>query len=86
MLYEQNAANDIALAIRCGYCFAQDEFLPLLAHKDGRFICYRCGHTVRHQWLALEIFLLGTGVGALLTRIALIGLTRPQPRVDARLH
>jgi len=31
------------------------------------------------QWLGLGIFLLGSGVGALLTRIALVGFTRRKP-------
>jgi hypothetical protein len=37
------------------------------------------------QWLALGIFLMGTGVGALLTKVALIGLIRHKRR-DARWY
>jgi hypothetical protein len=30
--------------VRCRYCVQGQNFLPMVAHRDGRFICCRCGH------------------------------------------
>jgi hypothetical protein len=29
------------------YCMAGLDFRPMIAHKDGRFVCRDCAHTVR---------------------------------------
>ncbi len=34
------------MTIRCPYCMACIEFRPMIAYKDGRFVC-RDSHTVR---------------------------------------
>ncbi len=39
--------TDTILNIRCPYCMADIEFRPMIAHKDGRFVCRDCAHTVR---------------------------------------
>ena len=39
--------SDTMLVIRCMYCVARNEFLPMLAYKDGRSVCFRCAHTVK---------------------------------------
>lgn len=39
--------TDTILTIRCPYCMAGIDFRPMIAHKDGRFICRDCAHTVR---------------------------------------
>jgi len=39
--------TDTVLVIRCPYCLAGVEFRPMIAHKDGRFVCRDCAHTVR---------------------------------------
>jgi ribosomal protein S27AE len=31
--------------VRCPYCVLGLEFLPMVAHVDGRYICGKCGHT-----------------------------------------
>ena len=31
--------------VRCPYCALGEEFRPMVAHVDGRFICSKCGHT-----------------------------------------
>jgi hypothetical protein len=31
--------NDTILTIRCPYCMAGIDFRPMIAHKDGRFVC-----------------------------------------------
>jgi len=38
---------DTTLVIRCPYCLIGIEFRPMIAHKDGRFVCRDCAHTVR---------------------------------------
>ena len=44
---ERPLPTDTVLIIRCPYCFAGVEFGPMIAHKDGRFVCRDCAHTVR---------------------------------------
>jgi hypothetical protein len=39
--------TDTTLTIRCPYCMAGIEFRPMIAYKDGRFVCRDCAHTVR---------------------------------------
>ena len=39
--------TDTLLLLRCAYCVAGLEFRPLVAYKDGRFVCRNCCHTVR---------------------------------------
>jgi len=39
--------TDTTLVIRCPYCMVGTEDRPTIAHKDGRFICRDCAHTVR---------------------------------------
>jgi hypothetical protein len=39
--------TDTILTIRCPYCMAGIDFRPMIAHKDGRFVCRDCAHTVR---------------------------------------
>jgi hypothetical protein len=34
--------TDTTLTIRCPYCMAGIEFRPMIAHKDGRFVCRDC--------------------------------------------
>ncbi len=38
--------TDTTLTIRCPYCMVGIEFRPTIAHKDGRFVCRDCAHTV----------------------------------------
>jgi hypothetical protein len=38
--------TDTILTIRCRYCMAGIDFRPMIAHKDGRFVCRDCAHTV----------------------------------------
>ena len=33
--------------VRCPYCVSGDQFRPMIAHVDGRFICNKCGHVTR---------------------------------------
>jgi DNA-directed RNA polymerase subunit RPC12/RpoP len=33
--------------VQCPYCVLGNEFRPMVAHVDGRYICNRCGHTTR---------------------------------------
>jgi hypothetical protein len=40
-------ATDRTLVIRCPHCLVVIEFRPMIAYKDGRFICRDCAHTVR---------------------------------------
>ena len=35
--------------VRCPYCVSCDEFRPMVAHVDGRFICNKCGHVSRPE-------------------------------------
>jgi hypothetical protein len=39
--------NDSVLVLRCRYCIVGTDFRALTAHKDGRFVCRDCGHTLR---------------------------------------
>jgi hypothetical protein len=39
--------QDAVLTIRCRYCTADGDFLPMRAYKEGRFVCDFCAHTVR---------------------------------------
>jgi hypothetical protein len=39
--------TDTTIAIRCPYCMVGIECRPMIAHKDGRFVCRDCAHTVR---------------------------------------
>jgi hypothetical protein len=38
--------NDTVFTVRCPYCTAGSDFRPMIAHKDGRFVCRDCAHTV----------------------------------------
>jgi hypothetical protein len=38
---------DTVLIIRCPYCLAEHGFRPMIAYRDGRFVCRNCAHTVR---------------------------------------
>ena len=38
---------DTTLTIRCPYCMAGIDFRSMIAHKDGRFVCRDCAHTMR---------------------------------------
>lgn len=40
-------ATDTLMVVRCLYCMAGVDFRPMIAHKDGRFVCRDCAHTVR---------------------------------------
>jgi hypothetical protein len=37
---------DTTLVIRCPHCLIGIEFRPMIAYKDGRFVCRDCAHTV----------------------------------------
>jgi len=37
-------ATDPLTVVRCPYYILGDEFKPMVAHLDGRFICAHCGH------------------------------------------
>ncbi len=39
--------TDTTLTILCPYCIIGIDFRPLIAYKDGRFVCRDCAHTVR---------------------------------------
>ena len=39
--------TDTTLVIRCPYLLVGIECRPLIAYKDGRFVCRDCAHTVR---------------------------------------
>jgi len=39
--------TDTTLTIRCLHCMAGTDFRPMIAHKDGRFVCRDCAHTTR---------------------------------------
>jgi hypothetical protein len=39
--------TDTILTLRCPYCMAGIDLRPMIAHKDGRFVCRDCAHTVR---------------------------------------
>ena len=38
--------TDTILTIRCPYCMAGIDFKPMIAYKDGRFVCRDCAYTV----------------------------------------
>jgi hypothetical protein len=42
-----SAGTDTTLVIRCSHCIVGTEFRPMIAYKDGRFVCRDCAHTVR---------------------------------------
>lgn len=44
---ENTTPTDTTLVIRCPYCLIGIEFRPMIAYKDGRFVCRDCAHTVR---------------------------------------
>jgi hypothetical protein len=37
---------DSILTLRCPYCTAGKDSKPMIAHKDGRFVCEQCAHTI----------------------------------------
>jgi hypothetical protein len=39
--------TDTTLVIRCPYCLVGIGHRPMIAYKDGRFVCRDCAHTVR---------------------------------------
>jgi hypothetical protein len=39
--------TDSTLTICCPHCKAGIEFKPMIAYKDGRFVCRDCAHTAR---------------------------------------
>jgi hypothetical protein len=39
--------TDTILVIQCPHCLTGIEFMPLIAYRDGRFVCRDCAHTVR---------------------------------------
>ena len=41
------APTDTILTMYCPHCAAGIEFKPMIAYKDGRFVCRDCAHTVR---------------------------------------
>ena len=41
--------QDAKLVIRCPDCTLGLDFRPMTAHKDGRFVCEQCGHSVRPE-------------------------------------
>ncbi len=38
--------TDTTLIFLCPYCMAGIEYRPMIAYKDGRFVCRDCAHTV----------------------------------------
>jgi hypothetical protein len=42
-----SSLTDTILIVRCPYCMAGFDFRSMIAHKDGRFVCRDCAHTVR---------------------------------------
>jgi len=40
-------ATDALMVVRCLYCLNGIDFRTMTAHKDGRFVCRNCAHTVR---------------------------------------
>ncbi len=46
LMRERPMPTDTTLTIRCPYCVVGIEFTPMIAHKDGRFVCRDCAHTV----------------------------------------
>jgi hypothetical protein len=39
--------TDTTLVIRCPHCLVGIECRPMIAYKDGRFVCRDCAHAVR---------------------------------------
>jgi hypothetical protein len=39
--------TDMILTVYCPHCVAGIEYKPMIAYKDGRFVCRDCAHTVR---------------------------------------
>jgi hypothetical protein len=39
--------SDTILIICCPHCMVGIELRPMIAYKDGRFVCRDCAHTVR---------------------------------------
>jgi hypothetical protein len=37
--------TDTVMVVRCPNCIAGIEFRPMIAYKDGRFVCRDCAHT-----------------------------------------
>jgi hypothetical protein len=37
---------DSLLVVRCSWCVAGTNFMAMVAHKDGRYICFECAHTL----------------------------------------
>ena len=33
--------------VRCPYCLHRNEYMPMIDYCGGRFVCAKCGHTVR---------------------------------------
>jgi hypothetical protein len=44
---ERPLPTDTTLTIRCPHCMAGIEFRPMIAYRDGRFVCRDCAHTTR---------------------------------------
>jgi len=53
--------TDTILTIRCPHCMAGIDFRSMIAHKDGRFVCRDCAHTVRpgvpEYWCTYHTFI-----------------------------
>jgi late competence protein required for DNA uptake (superfamily II DNA/RNA helicase) len=30
--------------VRCPFCVLGDDFRPMVSHRDGTYVCDRCGH------------------------------------------
>jgi hypothetical protein len=46
-MQEHPLPTETALTIPCPHCMAGITCRPMIAHKDGRFVCRDCAHTVR---------------------------------------
>lgn len=42
-----STVTDTTLVILCPYCVVGIESRPMIAYRDGRFVCRDCAHTVR---------------------------------------
>jgi len=40
-------ASDVQTVVRCPYCTSGFEFMPMVPHDDGYFICPDCGHCTK---------------------------------------
>lgn len=47
MLMNSSFPPETVLVIYCPHCIIGTEFRPMIAYKDGRFVCRDCAHTVR---------------------------------------